>query len=100
MKQINDKTDGHNKIDSQGLQSAKAFFTDSIFCLSNPQAMNGLIIVFVFREEWGTAITVTETNYKASNMIPFSFFESSSFWCKLYHSESKFSVNYEQRTRK
>ena len=62
--------------------------------------MNGLIIVFVIREEWGTAITVIEINYKASNLIPFSFFESSSFWCKLYHSESKFSVNYEHRTRK
>ena len=34
--------------------------------------MNGLIIVFVFREEWGTAITVIETNYKASNLISFT----------------------------
>ena len=101
MKQINDKTDGYNEIDSQGLQSAKAFFTDFYtFCLSNPQAMNGLIIVFVFREEWGTAITVIETNYKVSNLIPCSFFESTSFWCKLYHNESKFSANYEHRTRK
>ena len=33
MKQINDKTDGYNEIDSasQGLQSAKAFFTDSTY---------------------------------------------------------------------
>ena len=31
MKQINDKTDGYNKIDSQWLQSAKAFFTDSTY---------------------------------------------------------------------
>ena len=28
MKQISDKTDGYNEIDSQELQSAKAFFTD------------------------------------------------------------------------
>ena len=28
MKRINDKTDGYNEIDSEGLQSAKAFFTD------------------------------------------------------------------------
>ena len=28
MKQINDKTDGYNEIDSQRLQSADAFFTD------------------------------------------------------------------------
>ena len=28
MKRISDKTDGYNEIDSQGRQSAKAFFTD------------------------------------------------------------------------
>ena len=32
MKRINDKTDGYNdEIDSQGLQSAKVFFTDSTY---------------------------------------------------------------------
>ena len=31
MKQIGDKTNGYNEIDSQGLQSAKAFFTDSTY---------------------------------------------------------------------
>ena len=38
--------------------------------------MNGLIIAFVFREEWGTTITIIETNYKASNLIPFSFLKA------------------------
>ena len=38
--------------------------------------MNGLIIVFVFREGWSTAIIVMETNYKASNLIPNSFFNA------------------------
>ena len=59
MKQISDKTDGYNEIDSQ---SAKAFFTDlTYFAL--------------------VAITVTETNCKASNPIPISLVER----CKLYH---------------
>ena len=31
MKGISDKTDGYDEIDSQGLQSAKAFFTDSTY---------------------------------------------------------------------
>ena len=56
MKQINDKTDGYNEIDStsQGLQSAKAFFTDSTyFTLTiHKLGMASSLIVFVFREEW------------------------------------------------
>ena len=36
-----------------------------IFCLSTAQAVNCLIIIFVSREEWSTATTVTETNYTA-----------------------------------
>ena len=71
MKQINDKTDGYN----EGAAVCKSIlYRFYIFCLNNPQAMNGLITVFVFREEWGTAITVIKTNYKASDLIPFSFF--------------------------
>ena len=34
--------------------------------------MNDLIIEFVSREGWSTAITVIESNYKASNLIPIS----------------------------
>ena len=41
------------------------------------EAMNGLIIVFVSREGWSTAITVIETNCKASSLIPISLVESS-----------------------
>ena len=89
MKRISDKTDGYNEIDSQGLQSAKAFFTDSTYlALVYPQAINDLITVFVSREGWSTAITVIENNCKVSNLIPISLVER----CKLYHKESKFSV--------
>ena len=69
MKQISDKTDGYNEIDSQ---SSKAFFTDSTY--------------FAL-----VAITVTETNCKASNLILISLVER----CKLYHRESNVSVKYE-----
>ena len=75
MKRISDKTDGYNEID--------------IFCFNNPQAINGLIIVFVSREGWGTAITVIETNCKASNLIPISLVER----CRLYHRESNFLLS-------
>ena len=57
----------------------KRSFLFYIFCLSNPQLMNGLIIVFVSREGWSTTVTVIETNYKASNLISISFNESSNF---------------------
>ena len=50
---------------------------------SNLQAMNDLIIVFVSREGWSAAITIIDTNYKASNLIPISFVESSNFWRRL-----------------
>ena len=38
--------------------------------------MNSLIIVFVPREGWSTAITVIETNYKASNLILISLLKA------------------------
>ena len=82
----------------RALQSAKAFFYGFyIFCLSIAQAMNRLIIVFVSREEWSTATIVIETNYKAANLIPISLVESSNFWCRLYHREQEFFLNYEHK---
>ena len=71
-----------------------------IFYLSTAQAMNCLIIVFVSREEWSIATIVTEINYKAASLIPISLVESSNFWCRLYHRESKFSLKYKRRKRK
>ena len=71
-----------------------------IFCLGTAQAMNPLIIAFVSREEWSTVTTVTETNYKAADLIPISLVESSNFSCRLYHRESKFYLKYEHHKRK
>ena len=61
-----------------------------IFCLTTAQAMNPLIIAFVVlrgMEEWSTVTTVTETNYKAADLIPISLVESSNFSCRLYHKD-------------
>ena len=70
-----------------------------IFCLGTAQAMTRLIIVFVSREEWSTATTVIETNYKATNLIPITLAEDSNFWCRLYHRDEIFS-KCEHRKRK
>ena len=71
-----------------------------VFCLGTAQAINRLVIVFVSPEEWSAATTVIETNYEAANLIPISLVESSNFWRRQYHRDSKFSIEYEHFKRK
>ena len=53
------------------------------------QAMNCLIIVFVSREEWSTATTIIETNYKDASLILISLLERSNFFGAAYTTESQ-----------